>query len=221
MDTDAADVPLCPVCMDVLAAPAFGSERFQCGHTFHSQCVDIWFGFKGEWQCPMCRTAIAARRIAVNSAYTVVLRIDVTAPWRSLLQALPTDDRFLDLAARCCNSMTLRGMYRFWAGGAAGMPGARAAFLSAKRECGTEYFSWDDTRQFKLEFRCAGVLHRVAISQLHFLFQAAVHGIVDAYETYLDNAPPPPPAPASTKPPPRRQPLIETLIAMRMAGGVF
>ena len=201
---------VCGICMDELQAKP--GESLLCGHAFHCTCIGAWFDFKGQWQCPMCRAAISTRRIAHNSTYTVLLRIDTEAPWQRILDALPQTPAFLALASKCCNTPTLRGMWMHWY--SATLPALRDLFQAKKIEFGTRYFFWDDTKAFKVEFMHGGVRYRVPISQLNFLCQAEAAGLPGMYEAFLLR-------PTASKLTPRRPPLITRLIALRMSKGVI
>lgn len=44
----------CIICLDVFALDNHAS-CLPCGHTFHSQCIQLWFGHNPEHNCPICR----------------------------------------------------------------------------------------------------------------------------------------------------------------------
>ena len=194
---------LCAICFD--EATKHVQERLLCGHSYHHTCIEAWFAQKHEWQCPMCRTSIAARKFQINPTYTVLLRADVS-PWMSVLAALPQSNDFCDVALKWCTTVTLRNMFRFWASPACK---ANVEFHKLRSKFGTAYFCWRDARTFKMEFQApstGAIRHRFPISQLHFLAQAYIHGVVHAFEVFLNKPVPAPPVP-------RRPALIAPLLA--------
>lgn len=54
-------VPICIVCLDLLNVGGDPEERqaLQCGHVFHSNCIQQWFDEGGQGKlCPICRTRV-------------------------------------------------------------------------------------------------------------------------------------------------------------------
>jgi hypothetical protein len=54
-------VPICIVCLDLLnvdsSSPMEKREALQCGHVFHTECIQQWFREGGQGNlCPICRT---------------------------------------------------------------------------------------------------------------------------------------------------------------------
>jgi len=190
---------LCAVCLDAKELACI--ETLKCGHMFHRDCIGAWFAHKQQnWKCPMCRTCIAARKFSWNDTYTVLLRVDTEAPWRRVMNSLPQEPAFLELASRVCNTTVLRGLYYYWCFLAP--VSVRAQFAKLKSQYGTALFSWDDSKRFKVEFKFGARTTRVPISQLNFFAQAYIHGVFAAYQEAV---------PTTDAIMPRRQALIEIL----------
>ncbi|KAJ2820021.1 hypothetical protein GGI24_004613 [Coemansia furcata] len=51
VDTQAEELPTCPVCLERLDASASGLLTTLCQHTFHCRCLQRW----GDGTCPVCR----------------------------------------------------------------------------------------------------------------------------------------------------------------------
>ena len=46
---------LCPICHEEITTE-FNRSHTECGHIFHSGCIDNWL--KRTLECPMCRNII-------------------------------------------------------------------------------------------------------------------------------------------------------------------
>ncbi|PIN03313.1 hypothetical protein CDL12_24171 [Handroanthus impetiginosus] len=56
----------CAICLDDICGGDIYRRLPECGHCFHSKCIDLWF--KSHSTCPLCRTQVP-QIISLNENY--------------------------------------------------------------------------------------------------------------------------------------------------------